>query len=161
MLAFSNEIQKDFLTLCYSPRPSFADATQMIQILAGSKTAVHPDRVLSDSNIQMAAQRMIGVFAMAAGAITTLAALPYLFTATLSFVLMSAIGVSLFAAGHDLFVMANNLQKLGLQTDSAMASIAVNTENSRAVLQQLTAGTVFQPILSARLAQQAVASVRV
>lgn len=162
MVALSVEslkIQQDMLTLYYNPRPSCEVATQMIRILAGYK-AVSPERVLLDSTVQMAAQRMIGVFAMAVGVITGLAALPYLFTTTLGFVLMSAIGVSLFAAGHDLFVMANNLQhKIGLQTDQVMASIAANNDNSRAVVQQLTNETFLQPLLVARLTQQAMAAV--
>lgn len=118
-----------------------------------------------DKRICMAVSRIFASATMGAGALIAISALPFVAAAPISAVLTIAIGVGAYAQGHDVFILAKRFEELENPFDTIENAIRGTLRNinnlfthnpmRNAQVEQLTAGTFFQPMWVRFFGQQA------
>ena len=116
-----------------------------IELISKKPPTVDPTQIATNNKIRkIAIAHLTGAAIMAVGTVITLAALPYVITTTLGSVLLAALGITVYAAGHDIFVMANNAQT----PESEVVRLLNNEGNPpNGILNIMSRDTFYQPVI--------------
>lgn len=115
------------------------------------------DKKEQDIKVGHAALRIFGALAMAVGIIFAVGALPYFAAAPVGALLKMAFGASIYALGHDIFVMSKNITdqmkpaKAAVETAKSFISnifsyVTGEKDIDDAPSQPVTNGTFFRPL---------------
>lgn len=132
--------------------PGFFQTIQKDAVLLAQPKNAKADKE-TEFKVSVAGIRAIGALAMAFGTIITVAAMPYLFSSTVAFTIIAAVGVAAYAVGHDVFVLGNNIEKdkkgLGIMNElrAGLASMKSRDQEIETRLTPFTNGMFFQTLV--------------